>query len=111
MRQQLATALDGSKLIVYISGPMSGLPNCNREAFHAVHALLETLDNVDKIINPAILPPDWSWERCMEYDLAALKEATHVIMLPGYENSKGAMMEYELAKTLNLTIIAMEQLP
>ena len=93
--------------ICYISGPMSGLPDLNYPAFFAAEEELK--DKFNSILNPARLELDVdqssTWENWMRKAIVMLTSASHVVLLPGWENSKGAKLELAIAEALNLTII------
>lgn len=89
--------------IVYISGPMTGLPNLNSEAFDAAEVFLKHLGHTP--FNPRHLnPPGTSWHECMRRDLAAMMECDEVGLLPGWEHSKGASLEAAIAQRLNMPV-------
>jgi hypothetical protein len=79
---------------VYISGPMTGLHNENREEFARVEALLDG-DGV----NPHRLAHNHGKTRqeYMRVDLRALLWCDAVLMLRGWEQSAGARFERETA--------------
>ena len=89
---------------VYISGPMSGLPNYNREAFHDMERHLLSLGHRD-IFNPANLPPGHDWQYYMAICLEEVAKSHRIIMLAGWDKSLGACMEHALAVCLKLQII------
>ena len=111
---------------VYIAGPMSGLPNFNADAFDAAAMLLQGAGY--EVFNPAQHDrnvhgqdffeknPDgdaakaaeqgFSLRAALEADLTWIcREATHIAMLPGWENSKGARCEHARAVALGLGCI------
>lgn len=90
---------------VYISGPMSGLPQLNFPAFHAAAQQLRGLGL--NAVNPAEINPDsaMSWEACMRADIKALCDCDAIALLPGWERSKGAHLELHIAHRLNLDVV------
>ena len=81
---------------VYISGPMTGRPNCNREAFSAAHASLQDLGILP--LNPAdLVVPTATWNSAMRICIAELMNADAVFMLDGWAHSRGAKIEHDLA--------------
>ena len=105
--EELKVALTKAFCVAYISGPMSGLPELNYPAFFAAESLLET--SYSKVLNPARLQLDKGqenkWENWMRKAIVMMMEATHVVLLPGWENSKGAKEEVRLAELLGMTIV------
>jgi len=90
---------------IYISGPMTGLPELNFPAFHeAAQALQKAGFNV---INPARIDPgvpNPQWHHYMRADIRALCDCDAMALLPGWMNSKGAHLEVHLAHRLELQI-------
>lgn len=87
----------------YLSGPMTGFPNYNRPAFNRMAKLLRSKGF--KIENPAENPEEKSWEKHMELAIAQIKTCNSIIMLQGWESSKGAKIEFETARKLEMLII------
>ena len=91
---------------VYLSGPMTGLPDFNRPAFHAAAAALRAQGHV--VINPAEvdLGPDATWVDYMRVHLAEIaRRVTRVFVLPGWESSRGAQLEVHVARSLGLPVV------
>ena len=90
---------------VYLSGPMTGLPDFNRPAFHAAAAELRAQGHV--VINPAEvdLGPDATWVDYMRIHLAEIaRRVTQVFVLPGWGSSRGAQLEVHVARSLGLPV-------
>jgi hypothetical protein len=87
---------------IYIAGPMTGLPELNFPAFHAEAARLRA-QGVE-VINPAEINPDIGadWVDCMRADIAHLVTCQGIHLLPGWEKSRGAMLEHHIASALGL---------
>lgn len=92
---------------IYISGPMTGLPNYNFEAFNSETERLRSRGH--DVINPAELcvelDPAASWQECMRVDIAALVTCSAIHLLPGWRCSKGATLEYHIAERLGMEIL------
>ena len=89
----------------YLSGPMTGLPDFNRPAFHAAAAALRAQGHV--VINPAEvdLGPDASWADYMRVHLTEIaRRVARVFVLPGWEGSRGAQLEVHVARALGLPV-------
>lgn len=76
---------------IYLSGPMSGLPEHNYPAFNAAAARLRAQGH--DVVNPAELNPDAStdWHACLRRDIAALTTCNTLALMPGWEHSQGAV--------------------
>lgn len=89
---------------VYVSGPMTGLPEHNFPAFKAAAAELRAAgygveDPADKGIVPG-----WSWSDYLRYDLGVLVKCDQVATLPGWRKSPGARLEVLVAKALGMPV-------
>ena len=90
---------------IYISGPMSDLPEFNYPAFNALAAELRAAGH--HVENPAeATPPNCnSWLGYMRLAVAQLATCDTVVMLKGWEQSRGAQVEYQLAVGMGLQIV------
>ena len=81
--------------IVYISGPMSGLPGYNYEAFNNKAAHLRKTGH--QVVNPvevcAHLPAGSDWQDYMDICLPAMYKCKKIYLLRGWEKSRGAKRE------------------
>lgn len=89
---------------VYVAGPMSGLPLHNYPAFNATTDRLRAA-GIDAV-NPAEngLPDTAEWDEHMRADIAQLVTCDAIVLLPGWEWSKGATLEHHIANALGLRI-------
>jgi len=92
---------------VYISGPMTGLPDYNRDAFKKAEKWC--LSQGFSPFNPGWMlfqeSTKFSYEEIMQIDLAALEVCDCILLLAGYEGSRGAQIELNRAKELGLSVI------
>jgi Domain of unknown function (DUF4406) len=108
----------------YIAGPMGGIPFWNYPLFKKVTAeyrakgyeIFSPAEHDTKLHGKEIAPASGSIEEAAQEhgfsrrmvlgdDLAWIaKEADGIVMLPGWENSGGAMAEWMLAKTIPIEI-------
>lgn len=90
---------------IYLAGPMTGLPEFNFPAFHAMAFRLRALGH--EVENPAENkePPCGSWKGYMRMAIAQLVQCDAIHMLPGWELSKGASLEHHIACSLGLEVI------
>ena len=90
---------------VYLAGPMTGLVDLNYPAFNAKAAELRArgwhVENAAE--NPA--PPCGTWQGYMRMGIWQLMTCEAIYLMPGWAGSKGAAMEYSIAKTLGLEVI------
>lgn len=103
------TAKHLKKKRVYISGPMTGLPGLNFPAFNTEALRLEgmgydVVNPVDLCVNPT------SWEQCMRIDLAALLTCDMIALLPGWQKSRGAHLEVNIAHQVGIEIVSAKDL-
>lgn len=94
------------KIKVYIAGPMTGLPDFNRGAFFEAGDVLFSHGHI--VLNPAVFPDGLEHGDYMKICLPMIDAAEAVIMLPGWENSKGANMEYQYAQIKRLPVFEAE---
>lgn len=92
---------------IYIAGPITGIDNY-KENFNAVADKLTGLGF--RVMNPAILPEGFEWEEYMAICIPMLSCCHAVVMLDGWENSRGAREEYDVALALGLTVITQQEL-
>jgi hypothetical protein len=90
---------------VYIAGPMSNMPDFNYPAFNAAAAQLRAQGL--HVENPAENSPPacGTWEGWMRKAIAQLVTCDEVVLLPGWSSSRGAQVEYDLAKTLGMSVL------
>ncbi len=93
---------------LFLSGPMTGLPDYNRAAFHKAAAHLRVLGH--HVVNPAENPPpvDDTWQGWMRLSLRQVTDVDAMVMLPGWERSDGALLEHYNAMKLGMVAYPME---
>lgn len=95
---------------LYIAGPMTGLPQLNYPAFHKAARQLRASGYT--VLNPAESPAPCrnpSWEEWMRVAIALLIQADHVATLDGWEHSRGAQVEVNLALGLGMSFDPVER--
>lgn len=93
-----------SDITLYIAGPMTGLPQLNYPAFHQAAKQLRAAGYT--VLNPAETERPCrnpTWEDWMRAAIALLIQADHVATLDGFEHSKGALLEIQIAHGLGMT--------
>ena len=94
----------------YLAGPMSGLPDLNFPLFHAEAARLRALGH--EVVNPAELNPDHTmpWAECLRRDIPGLLTCEGIALLPGWEKSRGAVLEHHIATALGMRVAMASEL-
>ena len=103
---------------IYIAGPMRGKPQLNWPAFDAAKDFLLSLglDPVSPadIDREAGISPEGPFDDlvvrdCMKRDLKELMECHALLMLPGWENSRGAIAEHALAVAMSIPVMILSE--
>ena len=89
---------------IYLSGPMTGIADLNFPAFNTAAKELRGLGY--EVVNPAEINPDssLSWEQCMRADVKALCDCDVIVLMSGWENSRGAHLEVHIAHRLGIKV-------
>lgn len=89
----------------YLSGPMTGMPDLNFQAFHAEAARLRALGY--EVVNPAEInvDPAAGWAECLKRDIAELITCDGVALMAGWEKSRGATLETHIALALGMLVV------
>lgn len=90
---------------IYLAGPMTGVPDYNYPAFHAAAARLRALGH--EVLNPAENPAPacGTWQGYMRMSLVQLVQCEAIVLLPGWAESKGALIERKLAQVLGMDVV------
>lgn len=100
---------------IYLAGPMTGISEFNFHEFDRYAAILKSHGH--DVSNPAQMDRELGFDSsvsevsqeflrgALRRDLAAICDADAIAMLPGWENSGGARIEWMLAVRLGLKII------
>mgnify|MGYP007071572672 CR=1 FL=1 len=95
-------------MIIYLSGPMSGYPQFNFPEFHRCAGILRSAGYV--VLSPAEFfgdTPDavtLSRATVLRMDIHALLQVEGVVVLHGWEISRGAVTEVRIAWELGLPV-------
>lgn len=94
--------------LIYISGPMTDVPDFNRPAFNLAAQALRTAGWA--VFNPAEngMPDEAPWAEHMRVDIAQLMRCTHVATLDGWHNSRGATLEVHIATRLGMQVSSLQ---
>lgn len=90
---------------IFISGRVSGI-NYQTAKYNFLRAERYWQRKGYQVVNPTKLcNKNWSWIRCMIVCLWNLAKCRYVYFLPNYTYSRGAKIEFKVAKLLNKIII------
>lgn len=103
MSQDLRKLKPGSK--VYLSGPMTGMPDLNWPAFNDQATRLRAMGY--QVVSPAEINTDPSadWHQCLRNDLRALLDCDAMALLDGWQRSAGAHLEMHVAHRVGIEIV------
>jgi hypothetical protein len=97
---------------VYLSGPMSGLPDENFPAFNTAAKNLRASGY--EVINPAEFDTDVTgleglarWQKYLRADIKALMDCDGIVMLSGWQYSEGAKLEHLVASQVGLKVMSL----
>ena len=93
---------------VYISGPITGTKDY-LERFERIENELPLIHQGVEVINPAKvnanLPESTTWEEYMRMSLCMLSMCDGIYMMEGWQQSRGANLEYAYAKGMGITVL------
>lgn len=91
---------------IYISGPMTGLPNLNKDKFNEMERMIKELGH--EVINPAKLelPLSCSHDDYLSIDIPLVSLSDAICLLEGWENSEGAQEEYTHACHIGKEVVS-----
>ena len=97
--------------VIYLSGPMTGYPEFNYPLFRSIAAHLRAQGH--RVYNPAEYP--WEGRFPVREAFAAFSafictEADTLLLLPGWEHSKGVSAEKALAENCGIEIVEWESM-
>ena len=89
------------KIKVYIAGPISGMPDLNKPEF------ADMADKLRKAGFDAVNPHETcegieGWVECMKADIKQLMDCDYIILLDGWNNSRGCRIEIALCRELGI---------
>jgi hypothetical protein len=91
---------------IYVSGPMRGKPDFNRETFSAVTGILEAdgwaVHNPHEANVQQGLSDHETFATYMRNDIGAVMASSAICLLPDWRSSEGACIEVVVARALDL---------
>lgn len=105
------------RLKIYVSGPISGIPEANRSEFESAADLVR-MAGADALIPHDVIPghegacpqdttrgtSGHSWACHLRADLLAMLGCDGVVMVPGWEWSHGARLEHTVAAATGIPV-------
>ena len=99
-----AARRQAGRYTVYIAGPITGKPGYNVDVFAAAERHLTACGHT--VVNPTTLHEgplgSLSREEYMRTDIRALLDCEAIYLLPGWQDSRGARMEHDIAVQIGL---------
>lgn len=104
---------------IYISGPITGVENWQENFNQAEEELLE-MHGAFLVVNPvhlaeyvekgfALKGDVPGYADYMRHDIKSLCDCDAICMLPNWRKSKGARLEYRIAKALDMIVLEFKQ--
>lgn len=89
---------------VYISGKITDNPNYEYEFNYAEQRLKAA---GFEVVNPTKIgiKKNWTWEDYMKHGIRELLDCDAIYQIQGWDDSKGAQLEYEIAGKLDYRVI------
>lgn len=93
---------------LYLAGPIAGCPDWNRPVFAHAAARLRVAGY--DVVNPTELidDPALPSEHHMRRDIKALMDCDAVAVLPGWNDSRGARLEVDIALALGMRVLRVD---
>ena len=91
---------------IYITGPMSGIPDLNRKSFTEARDAMQALFVNANVVSPPDLDGEgvMPWEACLARDLKIVVDAVALVAIEGWRQSRGARLEVHVAQELGIPV-------
>lgn len=92
--------------MIYISGKITGDADYKKH-FDCIAGKVASITEGQTVFNPANidLGKDASWSDYLKIDIPVLLECSTIVMLNDWEQSRGALLEWNIARAMNMKII------
>lgn len=91
-----------SKVVVYISGPITGMSELNLKSFEEAEMALQRKNCV--VINPLSYPMGLRYKDYMDVSIAYIRASDVLLMLDNWGYSKGAVAEKAYGESIGTVI-------
>lgn len=95
--------------VVYLVGPMTGLPNYNHAAFFAAKRIIELCFGC-RVLNPARQPLGLEYNEYARRGIEDVHAASVLVVLPGWQKSGWAPEEMATAIIHNKPVLHLDQI-
>lgn len=102
-----------ARLTAYLCGPITGLPNNNKGAFRTARRNVEDMGYNTIMPHDLFLGIDTSHYQHADYMrrcIRALMQADIIVLLPGWEMSRGAQLEIQIGSLIGIPKVVQHQL-
>lgn len=106
-----ATGFGRDEKLIYIAGPVSGRDRSEVVAEFTNHQVYFELEGYT-VFNPVEqISEECTWEEAMRIALHMLMLCDYIYMIPGWESSRGCVIEHAIAKKLGIVELQLDGSP
>lgn len=95
--------------VIFLSGPMAGQPDLGAHVFNTVERYLRDVLGYRHVENPSWPDDDhdnqMTWDWYQRRAIGQLIRCNAILMLPGWKESKGALLAHTIAHHLTMTVV------
>lgn len=105
-------------MLIYLAGPMRGMPDDNRPAFDRAaaalrqqgHTVFSPAEHDRELAQPVGVTDGRELKRQILWDLERIAEVDCVVLLDGWERSAGVRLELEMARFVGCAVKCLAQM-